>query len=162
MVSNRDEFSEKTKNQIAETCGLALLGPVMPRAHSRRDSRRQGEINIGIAAHICAAAPGGPRYDEEMPTGDRGAADNGIWLCQEHPKAIDSDPKQHHALSLRDWKKQAEEAPCGRVLRGEGASALAAAAEPIFGTRLRERRRKISPLSARPPNGRPLSVALRL
>ena len=28
-------------------------------------------INIGVAAHICAAAPGGPRYDSAMTEEER-------------------------------------------------------------------------------------------
>ena len=29
------------------------------------------EINIGTAAHICAAAPGGPRFNAEMSVDER-------------------------------------------------------------------------------------------
>ena len=64
-----------------------------------------GEINIGEAAHICAAAPGGPRYDLNMTSEARRSAENGIWLCRLHARAIDSkDPKFTVAL-LREWKR---------------------------------------------------------
>jgi hypothetical protein len=43
----------------------------------------------GIAAHIAAAAFGGPRYDATLTATQRSAAANGIWVCAIHGKWID-------------------------------------------------------------------------
>ncbi|PUB82947.1 MAG: hypothetical protein DBP02_13330 [gamma proteobacterium symbiont of Ctena orbiculata] len=76
-------------------------------------------MNIGTAAHICAAAPGGPRYDEKMSPEERSSASNGIWMCRDHGKAIDSNDPQFTVECLRGWKKQAEIYSWQQVLRNK-------------------------------------------
>ncbi len=63
---NRDEFTEKTKLQIAKRAGWLCSDPSCRRPTIGSKSGGDGEINLGTAAHICAAAPEGPRYDPEM------------------------------------------------------------------------------------------------
>ncbi|WP_222029983.1 hypothetical protein [Rhizobium leguminosarum] len=46
---------------------------------------------VGDAAHICAAAPGGRRYDETMSREGRSGIGNAIWLCPTHARMIDRD-----------------------------------------------------------------------
>lgn len=82
-------------------------------------SAGEGEINIGTAAHICAAAPGGPRYDETMLPGERSSTKNGIWMCRDHGKAIDSTDPEFTVERLRKWKRQVEIVSWRRVLRNE-------------------------------------------
>jgi hypothetical protein len=65
-------------------------------------SDRAGEINIGVASHICAAAPGGPRYDANMTPEQRCSADNGIWLCQDHAHAVDAPDSKFTVEELRE------------------------------------------------------------
>lgn len=65
-------------------------------------------MNLGVAAHICAAAPGGPRYDKNQTPEERQSADNGIWLCQIHGTAVDADVSKFTAGLLREWKVQAQ------------------------------------------------------
>lgn len=64
--------------------------------------------SIGFAAHIHAAAPGGPRYLETMTPAQRRAANNGIWLCGTHARLIDSDEERYSPDTLRQWKEAAE------------------------------------------------------
>lgn len=136
-MANRDNFSEKTKNQIAKRAGWLCSFPSC-RAHTVGATEDgKGEVNIGIAAHICAAAPGGPRWKEDMLPDDRSSADNGIWLCQNHAKVIDSDPTQYPADLLHEWKKQAAAESLRRVLSGESASAPVASTDSDQTARLR-------------------------
>lgn len=65
-------------------------------------------INIGVAAHITAASPGGPRYDLSLSSQQRESPENGIWLCQNCGKLIDNDPARYPAEVLREWKAKAE------------------------------------------------------
>ena len=65
-------------------------------------------MDVGVAAHITAAAPGGPRYDPSLSPDQRADATNGIWLCQNCAKLVDNDPVQFGADLLRKWKSQAE------------------------------------------------------
>lgn len=66
-------------------------------------------MNVGVASHITAAASGGPRYDPNLTREQRRHQSNGIWLCQTHGKAVDSDEGHFTVEMLRDWKRLAEE-----------------------------------------------------
>lgn len=68
-----------------------------------------GAVNIGVAAHITAASPNGPRYDPDLSPTERRAAANGIWLCQNCAKLVDSDVVRFTPKRLRAWKDEAEE-----------------------------------------------------
>jgi len=63
---------------------------------------------LGVAAHICAASPGGKRYDPNMTNKERSSIENGIWLCQTCAKLIDSDEQQFTSQILRKWKEEHE------------------------------------------------------
>jgi len=80
-------------------CGQATCGP---------QEHPAGAVNLGVAAHITAAAPGGPRYDSALTQLERASADNGIWLCQTCAKLIDNDIARYPAETLREWKRRAE------------------------------------------------------
>lgn len=67
-----------------------------------------GVINIGVAAHICAAAPNGPRYDINMTAEKRKSYDNGIWLCTSCSTKIDRDISFYTIDLLTEWKRLAE------------------------------------------------------
>ena len=88
----RDEFTqkviEKIKGRVGGRCSktdcrVPTTGPSM--ADSEKVS------SIGVAAHICAASPGGPRYDDIMTPRQRRSVGNGIWLCATHATEIDRD-----------------------------------------------------------------------
>lgn len=68
----------------------------------------------GKVAHICAASPGGPRYDENMTRPQRGSADNLIYLCGPHHDAVDTQLELHTVEFLREAKREHE----ARVARG--------------------------------------------
>lgn len=81
-------------------CQLPTFGP------------RQGEegfVNVGDAAHITAASPGGPRYNPSLTSEQRRHPSNGIWLCKVHAMQVDSDEKTFTVKILHTWKKSAED-----------------------------------------------------
>lgn len=63
---------------------------------------------VGEAAHICAASPGGSRYDPSMTDKERLSHDNGIWLCANCATEIDKDPARFPVSLLHKWKEDAE------------------------------------------------------
>ena len=67
-----------------------------------------GRVLIGVAAHICAASPGGPRYDPSQTTQQRRSIENGIWLCANCAKLIDDDVSRFSVHDLHRIKKNAE------------------------------------------------------
>ncbi|SDF94411.1 hypothetical protein SAMN05660324_1385 [Klenkia brasiliensis] len=70
----------------------------------------------GKVAHIAAASPGGPRYDESMTAQERGSADNLIYLCGPHHDAIDSQ-LEHHTRELLLTAKRRHEQAVDRAVR---------------------------------------------
>lgn len=76
--------------------------------------------NIGEAAHICAASPGGPRYDPNQSQEERDGIDNLILLCRNCHRKID-DPntsEQYPVERLRNWKS-AHIARCNEMIARE-------------------------------------------
>ncbi|MCL4745655.1 MAG: hypothetical protein KJZ83_09580 [Burkholderiaceae bacterium] len=108
---NRDDFREKIKLQIAKRAGWLCSYP------SCRRLTVGGDIMVGTAAHICAAAPDGPRYDPNQTPEQRRAAENGIWMCRDHGTAIDSKDPEFTVVKLREWKAWAESEARAQVLR---------------------------------------------
>lgn len=106
---NRDEFSPATKRAIERQARGHCSNPTCRRLTHAATSDGAGEINIGQASHICAAAPGGPRYDPQMTSDERAAADNGIWLCDVHGRAVDAKDSKFTVDELRGWKRQTNE-----------------------------------------------------
>ena len=159
---SRDEFTAKTVLQIAKrACWLCSFPSCRtPTVGATEDGK--GEINIGTAAHICAAAAGGPRYDENMSEEERSSAENDVWMCRDHGKAIDSDVKQFTATVLREWKRQAELNSWRRVLRNEAASAPRAVGDADPAKRLRAAAEKDLDVFRKTSKWPRTSVALRL
>ena len=136
---NRDEFTEKTKRQIARRAGWHCSDPSCRRLTIGANSDGTDEINLGVAAHICAAAPRGPRYDENQTPAQRKSAENGIWLCQLHGTAVDAKDSKHTRERLREWKAQAQKDAWRATLYGEGplAPAWRTPTEDELSTRVR-------------------------
>jgi hypothetical protein len=113
---NRDEFTPKTRLQIAKRAGWLCSDPSCRRPTIGSNSDGKGEINLGTAAHICAASPGGPRFDPNQTSAQRRSADNGIWMCKLHGTAVDAKDSTFTVELLREWKAQAQKDSWRRVL----------------------------------------------
>jgi hypothetical protein len=96
-----NDFLESVKVELAKRvnyrcsiCDVQTAGP-------RTDSDKA--FTIGKAAHIKAAAPGGPRYDETQTPAQRRSIKNGIFGCANCADRIDRDegaypPEERHRL----------------------------------------------------------------
>jgi len=104
----RDDFTQSVKEQLAKRVGFRCSNPECRQQTSGPQSRDSGVINIGVAAHITAAARQGPRRDDALTPEERTSAANGIWLCQTCAKLVDSDVIAYSEAVLRDWKETAE------------------------------------------------------
>lgn len=103
----RDNFTAPVKNKLAKRVLYVCSNPNCKKITIGPDSEN-GINNIGVAAHICAAAPGGPRYDKNMSEEERKSINNGIWLCQSCAKLIDSDENKYTVQLIKNWKEQTE------------------------------------------------------
>lgn len=106
-MSKRDDFSKPVVRQIAQRAGYRCCNPSCLRPTIGPDGGSD-KASIGVAAHITAAAEGGPRYDPGMRPDERSAAENGIWLCQTCSRLVDVDTTSHLTEQLREWKTLGE------------------------------------------------------
>ena len=106
----RDDFSINTKVALAlranykcsfTDCGLPTSGP--------NDSSPDAVTKIGVAAHIHAASPGGPRHLASMTPEERSSIVNGIWMCPTHSTLIDRDTITYTADIIRQMKSAHEQ-----------------------------------------------------
>jgi hypothetical protein len=104
----RDDFPNPVKERLAKRVGYRCSNPGCRRPTSGPQVDPSKAINLGVAAHISAAAPGGPRYDGSLAATTRRAAENGIWLCQACAKLVDSDSARYTVDLLMVWKAGAE------------------------------------------------------
>ena len=108
-MTRRDEFTEGVKRLLKDRAGNQCSHPDCRAVTTGAAENPEKVNNIGKAAHICAAAPGGPRYKPEMSRKERRSAENGIWLCSTHADEIDNDEDRFPETLLRQWKRDAEE-----------------------------------------------------
>ncbi len=104
----RDEFSKSTIEESAKRVGYRCSNPNCRAATVGPTSDEGGFVNLGEAAHITAAAPGGPRFDPTVYSFERQSGDNSIWLCRRCARLIDRDHRQYTVDLLRDWRNEAE------------------------------------------------------
>jgi hypothetical protein len=103
----RDDFSAVTIRRLAARVGYRCSNPGCRRPTSGPAVDEAKAINVGEAAHITAAAPGGKRYDATLMRAQRRDESNGIWLCRFCARLIDTDEKRFPEELLRKWKQDA-------------------------------------------------------
>lgn len=104
----RDDFDQRTKDVLFKRARARCSNPMCRRETIEAHSEEDKAVNTGVAAHITAASPGGPRYDPTLSIEERKSPSNGIWLCQTCAKLVDSDSPKYTVGLLRTWKSNAE------------------------------------------------------
>jgi hypothetical protein len=105
----RDDFTKVTKEILARRVGYRCSNPECRKLTTGPRTNVDEAVNIGVAAHITAAAPGGPRYDPKLSSRLRSSIRNGIWLCQNCAKLVDNDPERYTIEVIREWKTMSEQ-----------------------------------------------------
>jgi hypothetical protein len=108
-LQRADDFTFSVKQILAQRTGFRCSNPKCRKPTAGPAvSNPSASVNIGVAAHITSASPGGARYDETLSSTDRRASENGIWCCQNCGKLIDSDAQGYPVELLYEWKALAE------------------------------------------------------
>lgn len=102
----RDDFLKSTIRQLAENSSYFCNNPLCRNTTISSSSYLEKPSKIGVAAHICAASPGGPRYDSSQTPEERSNYNNGIWLCTNCSVLIDRDVEEYTVERLKSWKDQ--------------------------------------------------------
>jgi hypothetical protein len=118
----RDNFSPKIKELLAKRVGYRCSNPKCRQLTCGPQDDQSKTVNVGVAAHITAASPKGPRFNGDITSDERKVSPNGIWLCQKCAKLVDNDHQRHSTSVLSKWKKTAEDAAINEI---EGLSAYA-------------------------------------
>lgn len=108
MIKTRDDFSSSTIRKLRDRVSGRCSNPDhrVPTTGPTTDPTKIN--NIGKAAHITAAAPGGPRYNDSLTSDERRHINNGIWLCAICADKIDKDAETYSVELLQNWKRKAE------------------------------------------------------
>lgn len=112
------DFTQQTKDLLAKKVGYCCSNPFCRRPTIGSDAIGNKAINIGEAAHITAAQPGGPRYDPTLTLKERKSEKNGIWLCRNHAAMIDRDETCFTVGMLKNWKRDAERKANNKIIKG--------------------------------------------
>lgn len=104
----RDSFSKQTITEIAKGVAYRCSNPDCGRPTVGANAAQDGTVTIGVAAHICAASAGGPRYNPAQTSEARRGKVNGIWLCQSCARLIDVDLEKFTVEALEKWKQDAQ------------------------------------------------------
>ncbi|TLX08598.1 hypothetical protein [Rhizobium sp. MHM7A] len=124
QIRRRDDFKAATKRLLALRVGYLCSNPECQRPTVGPKKGGSGYVSTGIAAHIKAAAPEGPRYDPSQTVLERSAFENGLWLCADHAHIIDHDEEHFTTELLLEWKRGAEERAFRRLVGGHGHAVL--------------------------------------
>ena len=115
----RDDFKKATVKKLAERAAYFCSNPYCKRVTIGPDiANLQKSATVGKAAHICAAAKGGPRYDETQTSAERQNISNGIWLCGSCADLIDKNKGDAYPRDLLMWWKKSHEALMTICLQG--------------------------------------------
>ena len=104
----RDDFPKAVVETLARRVGNRCSNRTCSKRTSGTHTEDDKALNVGVAAHITAASPGGPRYDSSLTQDERKHISNGIWLCQSCGKLVDNDEVRYSKTLLVQWKYVAE------------------------------------------------------
>ena len=104
-----DDFSKPVQPVVAERAAYICSNPGCRCPTIQPHSDPMKSLKTGIAAHIRAAEPGGPRYDAGQTAEERRSIHNAIWLCTTCSTAIDKDESRYPVETLLQWKSAHEE-----------------------------------------------------
>lgn len=107
-MSTRDNFLKSVQVDLSIRAALRCSNPKCRILTKGPADLPVGVVSIGVAAHIKAAAPGGPRFDEAQTAAERSAIENGIWLCANCARLIDTEPAVYSVEVVRGWKRDHE------------------------------------------------------
>jgi hypothetical protein len=105
----RDDFSLSTRRILGECAAYICSNPDCRANTIGPHSDPDRSLDTGVAAHICGAAAGGPRYDPTQTPEQRKSIANGVWLCPRCSRVIDTDEGIYRAERLRLWRSEHEQ-----------------------------------------------------
>ncbi|RLK36112.1 hypothetical protein C7417_3887 [Cupriavidus plantarum] len=120
-MGTRDDFPPRVTNALRMRAAFTCSNPdcrSVTVAPSAEDD--DAFVYTGKAAHITAAAMGGPRYDPTLDPAQRSALNNAIFLCSNCADLIDKNGgKDFPTSTLRQWKTDHEKWVAGNLNKAQ-------------------------------------------
>lgn len=101
-------FSKSTISTLAKRAAYRCSNPDCRTSTVGPNSDQTKSTLIGEAAHICGARPQSKRYVSDMMETARSVITNGIWLCRNCHKLIDTDDTRYTIDLLYGWREMHE------------------------------------------------------
>lgn len=114
----RDDFAPEIKRILAARAGHKCS--VCLKATSGPGPTARVALSDGVAAHITAASPNGPRFDHSLSADARRSPENGIWVCTQHGREIDAAASTFSVDVLRGLKRIREESASRELQQSQG------------------------------------------
>ncbi len=102
-------FRAKTIDTLARRAAFRCSNPDCRANTVGPNSDPQKATTIGEAAHIFGARPGAKRFRADMTESARAAITNGIWLCRNCHRQVDSDERRYTSDMLFAWRELHEQ-----------------------------------------------------
>lgn len=102
------DFSKKTVDTLAKRAAYICSNPDCRARTVGPNSASDKATIVGEAAHVYGARPNSKRYNSNMSNESRADITNGIWLCRNCHKLIDSDQNLFTAELLFSWREHHE------------------------------------------------------
>lgn len=103
------DFNKRTIDTLAKRAAFKCSNPDCRAATVGPNTAPDKSTLIGEAAHIHGARSQSKRYISDMTDSVRAEITNGIWLCRNCHKLIDTDETRFSSSVLFSWRKQHEE-----------------------------------------------------
>ena len=108
MPARENDFPESVRQRLAERAAYLCSRPDCRRLTIGPHTDPNKSRSTGVAAHICAASSNGPRYDTSMTPRQIKSMKNGIWLCQQCSRLVDTDWRDWPREQFYRWREQHE------------------------------------------------------
>ncbi len=102
------DFTRKTVEILGKRAGFRCSNPDCRKGTVGPTLEPNDSATIGEAAHIKGARPGAKRYDPEVSVGTIASITNGIWLCRNCHKLVDTDDSRYTCELLYLWREEHE------------------------------------------------------
>ena len=102
------DFSKTTVDTLAKRAAYLCSNPDCRISTSGPNSDPEKATVLGEAAHIFGARKKSKRFNPSMTDTTRAEITNGIWLCRNCHKRIDSDEEDFSSVLLFAWRQQHE------------------------------------------------------
>lgn len=103
------DFNQRTIDILAKRASFKCSNPDCRASTVGPNSDPTKSTLIGEAAHIRGARPQSKRYVSGMTDAARAEITNGIWLCRNCHKIIDTDDIRYTTDLLFAWREKHEE-----------------------------------------------------